>query len=95
MDPIQTHHLIRPDPIQTKHFIPTDPIRTKFKTSIIFGPNLDAAKFAVHGPVCFIFPGPKIIANPPLHTALLRPMAVPMCHFQSFEKNYYLYIVFN
>jgi hypothetical protein len=43
MDPIQTHHLIRPDPIQTKHFIPTDPIRTKFKTSIIFGPNSDAA----------------------------------------------------
>jgi hypothetical protein len=31
------------DPIQTKHFIPTDPIRTKFKTSIIFGPNSDAA----------------------------------------------------
>jgi hypothetical protein len=43
MDPIQTHHLIRLDPIQTKHFIPTDPIRTKFKTSIIFGPNSDAA----------------------------------------------------
>jgi len=43
MDPIQTHHLIRPDPIQTKHFIHTDPIRTKFKTSIIFGPNSDAA----------------------------------------------------
>jgi hypothetical protein len=43
MDPIQTHHLIRPNPIQTKHFIPTDPIRTKFKTSIILGPNSDAA----------------------------------------------------
>jgi hypothetical protein len=43
MDPIQTHHLIRPVPIQTKYFIPTDPIRTKFKTSIIFGHNSDAA----------------------------------------------------
>jgi hypothetical protein len=47
VDPIQTHHLIRPDPIQTKHFIYTDPIRTKFKTSIIFGPNSDAAKIFV------------------------------------------------
>jgi hypothetical protein len=43
VDPIQTYHLILPDPIQTKHFIHTDPIRTKFKTSIIFGPNSDAA----------------------------------------------------
>jgi len=42
VDPIQTHHLIRPDPIQTKHFIHTGPIRTQFKTSIIFGPNSDA-----------------------------------------------------